>query len=203
MLCEAVHSKEPDLWVRFGHMIPMYFPGALYVLKAGKEKEPAIVRYIKEDYVHPHYPQLASCGDRTLLYVSNMMEGPHYQNKPYGRVHLSIELEQRLGVVTLENHRVMDDDVRLSTYCRQDAELCELLVKLDGGNMGQGLCVLAVSHAGADADEVSAKRCAGLPPEDKACAYILWTPSERHKSRECVCRLRKALGLRLIADCIN
>src|SRR5690606_34219199 len=85
VLCEAIHSKEPDLWVRFGHMMPMYFPGALYVLKAGKEKEPAIVRYIKEDYVHPHYPQLASCGDRTLLYISNMMEGPHYQDKPYGR----------------------------------------------------------------------------------------------------------------------
>src|SRR5690606_14528834 len=128
-------------------------------------------RYIKEDYVHPHYPQLASCGDRTLLYISNMMEGPHYQDKPYGRVHLSTELEQRLGVVTLENLRVVDDYERRAQYCRRDAQLCEQLVKLNGSNMGQGLCSGALSFAGlSESDQdypVALEKCLQLKPQQK------------------------------------
>ena len=200
VLCEAIHSQEPDLWVRFGHMIPMYFTGALYVLKAGKDKEAAIVRYIKEDYIHPHYPQLASCGNRTLLYIRNMMEGPEYRNRPYGRVHLSGELERHLNVTTIEIFRLVHDNERLSEYCRQDAELCEQLVKLDGANMGQGLCSLALYFGGVDEpDAATVKRCLQLPAKDKVCAYYSYGsgPSRTRDLAEqqwrCEASLRKLL----------
>src|SRR5690606_19507793 len=202
-LCEAIHSKEPDLWVRFGHMIPMYFPGALYVLKAGKDKEAAIVRYIKEDYIHPHYPQLASCGDRTLLYIGNMMEGAEYRNKPYGRVHLSGELDRHLNVTTIEIFQLVDDNGRLSEYCRQDAELCEQLVKLHGSNMGKGLCTKALSFAGLSRSDkgypAALEKCLQLEPQKKVCAYYGYTlrPDYTREQAEqqwaCQASLRKLL----------
>src|SRR5690606_12833697 len=31
VVCEAIDSSEPDLWVRFGHIIPMYVYGAIII----------------------------------------------------------------------------------------------------------------------------------------------------------------------------
>src|SRR5690606_6311104 len=45
MICEAINVKEPDLWLRFGHMIPMYVRGTVLVLQAGKAREEEIAAF--------------------------------------------------------------------------------------------------------------------------------------------------------------
>lgn len=67
VVCEAINSKEADLWARFGHLSPLYKRGAIFVLEAGQSRGEAITHFVTKEYVHPHFPQLASCGERTLL----------------------------------------------------------------------------------------------------------------------------------------
>jgi hypothetical protein len=129
VLCEAINSTEPDLWVRFGHLLPLYMRGAIYVLQADASKEAVIRHFVTDDYARPHFPQLASCADKALLYVSNIFEESMFGNKPFGRLHLARELERRLGVKTLESFMMEDGDgnARRSDYCRQDGEVCDAI----------------------------------------------------------------------------
>ena len=51
-VCEAIDSKEADLWVRFGHLVPAYVTGAVYVLETGPETKDKLFKYIGRDYVY-------------------------------------------------------------------------------------------------------------------------------------------------------
>ena len=140
VVCEAIHSKETDLWARFGHLVPLYMRGAIFVLEAGSSKEAAITQFVKKDYVHPHFPQLASCGDRTLLYISNFAENAVFGGKPFGRLHLSQELERTLGFRTLQSFEIVADHPRMAHYCRLSGDDCDALKKLNVRNEGLGMC---------------------------------------------------------------
>jgi hypothetical protein len=202
-VCEAIDSKEPDLWVRFGHLVPAYVTGAVYVLETGPETKDKLFKYIGRDYVYGYYSQQASCrGSLTLLYIRLMFDKSEYRGKPFGREHLSRELEKKFGIKTRESFQFTHDRERLSKYCRVNAELCERLVKIDRGNKGKGLCSFAVSFAGPEASESQhGQQCLGLAPAVKVCPYINWGPHEADESIACRCRLREALGLDLSPEC--
>jgi len=201
-VCEAVDSKEPNAWVRFGHIVPAYITGALYVLEAGPAAKDQLKKFIEKDYTDPHNVLQASCrSDRILLYLRNMFPEPEHRGKPFGRVHLSGELEKRLGIKTLERFQLWDEgeDV-LAQYCRADAELCEELVKLNSLNKGKGLCVDALSlmqiSIGDSNYSQMLSKCQQLPASMKACAYFGYTKGTRAEldaRKKCTREIRDAL----------
>ena len=173
-VCEAIDSAEPDLWVRFGHMVPAYVAGAIYILETGPESQDKLYDYISRKYVYGYHSQQASCrGNLTLLYIRLMFDKSEYQGKPFGREHLSDAIERKFGIKTRASFQLQNDHERLSNYCRQDADLCEALVKVDRGNDGQGLCALAVAMCEMKGHGGSAARllelCSGVAPSVLAC----------------------------------
>jgi hypothetical protein len=182
-VCEAIDSKEPDLWVRFGHIVPAYIEGSVYILETGPENKEKLFRFISHDYVYGYYSQQASCrGNLTLLYIRLMFEKSEYKGKPFGREHLSQAIEKKLGIKTRESYQLRyADTTRLSAYCRADAELCDELVKLDRGNMGTGLCSAAVSRCsvrGHGSDEkLLLEKCKSAPRTEIACVEFGQRPA--------------------------
>lgn len=167
MICDAINVKEPDLWLRFGHMIPMYTQGTVLILQAGKAREEDIATFA--NWYKPRFePVQASCGDKTLFHL----EG-------FDATAIFNELEERLGIKVLERFDLpIDDrqDYRLSDYCRTDAVLCNELHKLYYGYGADGLCASAVGNCSfaSDMDEAQAvAHCKTLPPEQVVCTGIL------------------------------
>jgi hypothetical protein len=193
-LCEAINnSQEKDLWVRFGHILPMYLPSGIFILEAKSAQTEAIAKLIlKNDY----YADLKNCANqKTLVYSRDM---PVESRDPQLKVipHIVEQLSKHLSVKTMESFSVPGDRERLSDYCRADADLCEQLVKLDYANEGIGLCNLAILNAGSDASEDKhLKICQGLPTQMKACAHFMWEATESTAHAACKCRLRAAYQL--------
>jgi hypothetical protein len=168
MICEAVNVKEPDLWLRFGHMIPMFTQGTIVILRAGKSREADIAAFAK--WHRPDFEAIqASCGDKTLMYLV-------YVDNITGIIS---ELEGRVGAKALERFDLATDDAgdrRLWDYCRTDAKLCNDLLNLYDGYLGNGLCALAVGECGFrtySKDELDALvHCKTLPLEQLVCVSI-------------------------------
>jgi hypothetical protein len=188
-VCEAIDSTEPDLWVRFGHLIPAYTIGAIYILETGPETKDELYRYISRDYVWGYDSQQASCrGKLTLLYIRRMFDKSEYRGKPFGREHLSQAIEKKFGIKTLASFQFRDDDDRLAEYCRDDAEKCDQLVKLHRPNEGEGLCSSAVSHCemnqrGGSKPALLAS-CRTLPPSILACLKYSQRGADAYPCRE-------------------
>jgi hypothetical protein len=203
-VCEAIDSTEPDLWVRFGHLVPIWMTGAVYVLETGPETKDKLYRYISRDYVWGYHSQQASCrGNTTLLYVRGLFDKSEYQGKPFGREHLGQALEQKLGIKTRQSFQLENDIERLAAYCRSDAEICRKLEDLDLANEGEGLCGPALGFVGISSQDSSyptrLKRCLELPATKLACArfgFSLENTRESARAREsCREQIRGALGI--------
>ena len=196
-ICEAIDSKEPDLWVRFGHIVPAYIEGAVYILETGPESKEKLFHFIQYDYVYRYNSQQASCrGNLTLLYIRLMFEKSEYKGKPFGREHLSQAIEKKLGIKTRESYQLhYADTTRLSAYCRADANLCDQLLKVDRGNEGKGLCSPAVSRChvrGHDGTEESLlEKCKGVPRSMLSCVEFGKRPAR--EVDECDDRILSAI----------
>jgi len=188
-VCEAIDSKEPDLWVRFGHLVPAYVIGAIYVLETGPQTKDKLYDYIGRNYVYGYYSQQASCrGNLTLLYIRLMFDKSEYNGKPFGREHLSQAIEKRFGIRTRESFQLNYEPARLGGYCREDGELCDRLFKVDRGNEGTGLCGRAIGECPAtgpqrtEAELMNA--CRQHPVSAFACLGYAPTGRERIACRE-------------------
>jgi len=192
-VCEAIaNTGEKDLWVRFGHLVPMYMPGSLFIVRARVAEVDAIADIMLDDMVYPNYK---SCrGETVLIYsfglpdVTREMDGI-----VSGRIPLIEKFSKRLGVETLESFSFDGDRERLSEYCRADAELCEKLVKLNASNDGKGLCSLAILRARLTVpDEVTLlNKCKFLPRSTLACAHYAFDGPEADR---CRATIRRALS---------
>jgi hypothetical protein len=185
MICEAINVKEPDLWLRFGHMIPMYTRGTVLVLQAGEPREADIAAFANGN--KPKFqPIQASCGDKTLLYLVYVDDQTAVVN----------ELEKRLDITVLERFDLPVDGrqgQRFSDYCRTDAALCDALHNIYDGSLGNGVCGWAIHECSFDSvkskDYIEAvARCLNQPLEQVVCASILGTPSE---NSACTKRIRE------------
>jgi hypothetical protein len=173
-VCEAIDSKEPDLWVRFGHLVPAYITGAVYVLETGPESKDKLFNYISSKYVYGYYSQQASCrGELTLLYIRKMFDKSEFRGKPFGREHLSGAIEKKFGIKTRESFQLSDDEEQLAAYCRADVELCDALSKLDLPNEGEGLCATALPFVGISSQDSDYGQrlaaCRALPLSEIGC----------------------------------
>jgi hypothetical protein len=191
-LCAALDSKEADLWLRFGHFIPLFERGVLYVLNTGPELNDELRDYMAREYKPGWNAMLGSCGERTLVYIRVMYGDGEYDGKPFGRMHLAQQLEKRFGLKVLENIQIGEDD-RFPRYCRADAELCDAILKLHVGNKGLGLCAYATSRCGAEAEsnqETLRPACEKVPRPVLACSEYARASAE---SAACTDRIRAAL----------
>ena len=187
--CEAIDSKETDLWQRFGHILPVYDQGAVYVLESGPKNKQKLYDYIAKQYVYRYDSRQASCrGELTLLYIRNMYESSEFNGKPFGREHLRRELETKLGIKTRESFLFAPDEKRLAEYCRTDAELCDKLIRLFSGWSEEGLCVPAVSRCKTyDSQKDNAAlyaACRQVPRASLACLYYKGTNREQVACRD-------------------
>ena len=171
--------------MRFGHLVPAYTVGALYILDTGAETKEKLYHYISREYVWGYDSQQATCrGERTLLYIRRMFDKSEYQGKPFGREHLSQAIEKKFGIKTLASFQIQDDSTRLAGYCRSDADLCELLVKLHRPNEGKGLCSAAISEckmnerSGSEASLLAS--CRTLPRALLACLKYSQKAADAH-----------------------
>ena len=189
VVCEAIDSTEPDLWVRFGHIIPMYVYGAIIIVETTEVDVSKLKSFIRHDYHHGMFLELVKgCRSETaLIYLRRMSEQAEYLGKPVGRLHFSQELQATLGVRTRESFRLYDDHERLSEYCRADAKLCEQLVKVDYANEGKGLCPGALTLAGITSLEERypgvLQQCLRIPASVLACAYYNYGGAQRSRSQ--------------------
>lgn len=180
-VCEAIDSKEPDLWVRFGHLVPAYVTGAVYVLEAGPENKDKLFKYISQDYVYGYYSQQASCrGNLTLLYIRMMFDKSEFRGKPFGREHLSQAIEKKFGIKTRESFQLDNDQQRLAEYCAADSDLCDQLLLVDRGNKGEGLCGFAVAECARLQRSRPGLResCRGLPTSALACLMFAFNGAD-------------------------
>ncbi len=175
VVCEAINSKETDLWARFGHLVPLDEQGVIYVLAAGNQMEAQIEGFVRKKYVYPSFTQQASCDGRTLLYVRKLPPDMLFGTHRLGQTHLSEELERNLGVSTIEQFAIQADTGRQAAYCRQDGELCDALLRLDVVNMARGLCAHIKSLCGRqlegspDALSQFEAACLTIPKGELAC----------------------------------
>ena len=195
-VCEAIEdTDEKDLWVRFGHLIPMHVFGSVFVLEAPGHSPDDIRAFIR-DHHFGFDARSRFCDDsRALVYIRGMPEQYEKDGHIEGRKVLVDQLQEGLQVKVSESFAFPDDQDRLSDYCRVDADLCEALVKLDRANQGKGLCSRAVSSARIGDVETNTlmSRCAKVPRKVLACTEFAFEGSEanycRHAIREA---LRKA-----------
>lgn len=202
-VCAAIaNTGEKDLWVRFGHLVPLHVHASILIIDAKPEHIKRIERFVMGYHNGVYWPSIKHCSaGKAMLYVRDLSEGS--PNAPPGQLHLSRVISRELGLAVTESFAFRSNKERLSDYCRLDAELCEQLVKLDYANRGKGLCSHAIVSAGSDASQSThLKPCLQLPANAKACAYIHWTREERDQREQCECRLRAGLGLsQLRANC--
>jgi hypothetical protein len=195
VVCEAIsNTDEKDLWVRFGHIVPLYIPGALLVLEATEKDLARVEHYIEKVYLYPRAIQHAACtAGGMLVYIRGMPDLSESNGFVFGRRHLTEELDKKLGIKTRESFQFEYDNVRLAEYCRVDAEACDALLKLDTANSGRGLCAPVIVRSRLE-DEVSAqellRRCERTPPSVKACAVWALSPGD---ADQCVDELRERL----------
>jgi hypothetical protein len=193
-VCEAIaNTGEKDLWLRWGHLVPLAVVGSILVIEA-TEADIKRIEPVVRDYRFGFWPSIKRCSSgKALLYIRDLSDDIP-GGIPHGPRDLAGMLERDLGLKVTEAFGFSADQERRSDYCRIDAELCDQLVKLDYANQGQGLCSRAVYRC--DVGQRDSKyrdlygKCRQLPREQVACLEVL---DGRDKSSDCEKRIRQAL----------
>ena len=197
-VCEAIaNTGEKDLWVRFGHLVPMYMPGSIFIVRARGAEVDGIADVMHDDMIHPNYK---SCrGETVLIYslglpdVTGEMDGI-----VSGRIPLIEKFSKRLGVETLESFSFDYDQGRLSEYCRADAELCDGLMELNPLNDGRGMCSEALVKCGIDKGtsryQAVLDKCMKAPGVLLNCLMVFDDTDDVYDA--CVARVRQYLCAR-------
>ncbi len=143
-LCAAIHSKEVDVGARFGHFIPMFWNGVIWVGEGDEEVLEATKRAIAT-----YAPRLLLAEGRAcskggvLLYVEDLYDG--YADS-LGNKHTIAELEQAAFKASAVakgamRERVLLDGARgmaaLEALCERDAVTCDQRLRL---RFGEGIC---------------------------------------------------------------
>jgi hypothetical protein len=194
-VCEAIaNTKEKDLWLRFGHLLPMYVYGSILIVDAREKDIQRIVDVVESYHGGKYYPSIKHCSSGgVLLYLRSLAD-----NAPgdleRGHRHLSEVIRARLRLTTSVSFTFSNDSKRLSDFCRSDPELCERLVKLDYANEGRGLCSRALTECRVNHGDKNyatlLQRCRDIPRALVACLEVHGDHDERD---QCEARLRETL----------
>lgn len=217
-LCQSIHSSEKDPWRRFGHFLPLYLDGVVWVGDGGKAELEAALAAIDRYAPRLYRGEGRACSRGGLLiYVRDLGEKPvQVLGKSYSRAELeAAAFEQNPAIkAALREHFVATREANvpiLLEHCAADAELCEELLGIqifDEKPAVTGLCRYVLDEArsyfamsdrfwakdpAASLDEPALRdACARLPASDKVCALRGGTREER---RGCWASLAPKLGL--------
>lgn len=219
MVCAAVHSSEKDPWFRFGHIIPFYMDGVVWVGEGSEQELNATL-----DAIDLYAPNMFSGRGKTcsrgglLVYVEGLGEKVEDSiRRTYTLAGLEAATFEKAPVAK----RVMrerfiasrvDGTPRFLEICRADADRCEQLLQVQNytSHMAtRGLCyqVLVMAQAffarpdrswWTTRDDVKLNEptlisaCQRLAAEDKVCAVVANSRSEREA---CWKTLAPKLGL--------
>lgn len=193
-VCEAIaNTGEKDLWVRFGHLVPLHVHASIFIIDAKPEHVKRIETFVMGYHNGVYWPSLKPCSaGKAMLYVRDLSEGS--PDAPPGQIHLSQVISRELGLAVTESFAFRSNKERLSDYCRLDAELCEQLVRLDHANQGTGLCNRALVECrvlSTDSEYgVLMGKCSKLPRQQLACMEVI---GDRQRRQQCETRIREIL----------
>jgi hypothetical protein len=175
-VCEAIKStQEKDLWVRFGHLLPLFNYGSIFIVEGDDLVMARIENFVRKDYIPGLYrADMKVCGARVLLWMNTMIEETQlkFQRDKHGGVHFAAKLREELGLTVTESIFVdgSKEGHQFADYCRADPQVCEKLVSLDRTNKS-GLCsiILSDTRLRAIPPEERRIRCQNLAASDRAC----------------------------------
>ena len=209
-VCEAILDvRQSDPWVRFGHLIPAYTLGVVFVLEAPPDRVKEIYDYVLNQYNGGGTwgPRVKGCSriGRTMLYIRSFgPDGVLPDGRVTGPRDLVGELLQATGIRTAEWFQFLDQGMephqagnrRLEDYCRADAYVCEALVMLLSGEEAKGLCPFALTRVGVgpfDPEQPARlAQCRALDAPPFACTRYAFRGSEED---ECDRSIARALGI--------
>lgn len=211
-LCEAIHSRETNLWERFGHFIPVYRNGVIWVGDGDdnerKATEAAIATYAPRNFVAEG--RACKTGG-VLFYVGRLKDG---HRDALGNTFFIHDLEATALKANPVVSKTMAQRFRiegaegLKTYrkiCEADADECEHIAHVDNP---PGFCPSIVDTAQEefsyptpawgtrhsrvfDAQRLK-ESCERLSSQDKICLFISKTSADY---QACWRRLAPQLGL--------
>ncbi len=210
--CAAIKDRDQkDVWLRFGHMLPMYTTGSLFVVQGGEPEMAKIEQFVRHEYAPNLYrADMRQCEGKILLWLGDMLDEDRQDLRglTHGGRHFAESMRRHLGLTVIEEIYVHQsrEHTRLSDYCKESATACDQLVRLDRTNNGEGLCSWAIYAADRLLPELPYKdklsACRKLPPEALACACFADPDPNRQYTEflECARRIAKALQLQRPAN---
>lgn len=200
-LCAAIHSKEPDPWLRFGHFIPMFWDGVIWVGEGDERTLEATIRAIATYAPGFLGAEGRACSEGgVLLYVADLYDG--YEDSLRNK-HTMAELEAAAFKAEAVAKQAMQERVAiqgragmlaLQDLCRQDAVVCDeqLRLRYEHGICGDVIALARSQFRSADRpwattelgrslepnlDEPRQRReflqtCQSLPAQVKVCVIV-------------------------------
>lgn len=200
-LCAAIHSKEPDPGLRFGHFIPMFWDGVIWVGEGDERTLEATIRAIATYAPGFLGAEGRACSEGgVLLYVADLYDG--YEDSLRNK-HTMAELEAAAFKADAVAKQAMQERVAiqgragmlaLQDLCRQDAVVCDeqLRLRYERGICGSVMSLAASQFSSLDRpwattergrlgqpnfDEPEQKKaflqtCQSLPPQNTVCVIV-------------------------------
>jgi len=211
VLCAAIHSKETDIWERFGHFIPLYQDGVIWVGEGNdndrKATEAAVATYAPRMFL----AEGRACSKGGLLFYIDDLAGPTFDSvgNAYTLAELEAAARKTNSIVdkTMAERNIVAGQAGSEIFrriCHQDPEQCDLLLRLRAGSSLCGGVISAAEAFFARSDRSWAKdpsvkfdgrrlsaACQALPAVDKVCVF---TKDETERT-ECWRKLAPKMGL--------
>lgn len=192
--CAAIKDRDQkDVWLRFGHMLPMYTTGSLFVVQGGEPEMAKIEQFVRHEYAPNLYrADMRQCEGKILLWLGDMLDEDRQDLRglTHGGRHFAETMRRHLGLTVIEEiyTRSTEGRYRLSDYCKSSAPLCEKLIRLNR-DLRFGLCgnVLNAAPILSLPRKERERRCAQVPVEDLACTVVIHphSPEGRRAKEAC------------------
>lgn len=204
--CAAIKDRDQkDVWLRFGHMLPMYTTGSLFVVQGGEPEMAKIEQFVRHEYAPNLYrADMRQCEGKILLWLGDMLDEDRQDLRglTHGGRHFAESMRRHLGLTVIEEiyTRSTEGRYRLSDYCKSNAQLCRKLVELNRDNPA-GLCGWALTAADRflpfTPRDDKIRACKKLPIEILACACFTHRNPKRAHEQHLQCGRSIADALQL------
>jgi hypothetical protein len=213
VLCAAIHSQETDLWERFGHFIPLFQDGVIWVGegddKDRKATEAAMATYVPKLFL----PDGRACSKGGILFYQDRLADGYTDGRgnPYFIAKLETAAHKANPEVTgktMAQRFVIQGKLGWETLlrlCAADAQLCERALRVHPKSTLCGTVLAEAETRFAYGDrswskspepKLDSKRllaiCNTWPAEEKIC--VMRTPNDSPARTACWRELASRLG---------
>jgi hypothetical protein len=216
-VCAAVHSQETDAFFRFGHLLPTFKNGVVWIGRGSADELSRVAEAIDRYEPKMFHSRNVTCSrGGVLVYVEGLAE---HVTATLDREYSLAELEASVHGAVPAAKEVLKERFllsekggmqRLLSECRESAERCDQLMRLwplDSPAAPRGLCNAVLGEARSRfemPDRTWATRtdiewderavldaCSKLAPSDTVCVFL---SSTRAEHTACWKRLAPQLG---------